>query len=153
MDIKQAQAAVPEDKNRILNSIIYQYQSGGAGMVRRQISGKKSSQDLAMAPVPEHPAYEAVNRALASHFSLSSWFGFVTKGRNCQKLMDALSADHSRRMVQLSMSGCFNFKDADLRALLSCLPQKLCVLRLDLAFTGRARAIFWRYTAVEKCWL
>ncbi|CAK9064349.1 unnamed protein product [Durusdinium trenchii] len=73
VDIKQAQAAVAEDKNRILNSI-----------------------------VSRHP--DAVSRG--------------------------------RQMVQLSMTGCFSFKDSDLQSLVQCLPEKLRVLRLDLAFTG-----------------
>ncbi|OLP82792.1 putative G-protein coupled receptor 125 [Symbiodinium microadriaticum] len=39
-------------------------------------------------------------------------------------------------MVELSLTGCKSFGDADLRVLLRNLPEELQVLRLDLAFTG-----------------
>lgn len=130
MDIKQAQAAVAEDKNRILNSIVSRHPDAVS-----RVTGK----DLALQPPPSHESYDLVNRALASHFSLSSWFGFMMKGHNCQNLMEAISADQGRQMVQLSMTGCFSFKDSDLQSLVQCLPEKLRVLRLDLAFTGRFR--------------
>ncbi|CAK9091491.1 unnamed protein product [Durusdinium trenchii] len=127
VDIKQAQAAVAEDKNRILNSIISRHPDAVS-----RVTGK----DLALQPPPSHESYDLVNRALASHFSLSSWFSFMMKGHNCQNLMEAISADQGRQMVQLSMTGCFSFKDSDLQSLVQCLPEKLRVLRLDLAFTG-----------------
>ena len=133
MDIRTAEAAVAEDKNRILMSIVKRRQSKNAiGMFSSSKSSRNSEVQL---PPEEHESYDMVNRALAAQFSLASWFEFVMKGRSCQKLADALAADVSRTIVQLSMTGCFGFKDADLQALLRCLPEGLCVLRLDLAFT------------------
>ncbi|CAK9106537.1 unnamed protein product [Durusdinium trenchii] len=133
VDIRTAEAAVAEDKNRILMSIVKRRQSKNAiGMFSSSKSSRNSEVQL---PPEEHESYDMVNRALAAQFSLASWFEFVMKGRSCQKLADALAADVSRTIVQLSMTGCFGFKDADLQALLRCLPEGLCVLRLDLAFT------------------
>eukprot|EP00913_Durusdinium_trenchii_P018684 g17558.t1 len=133
VDIRTAEAAVAEDKNRILMSIVKRRQSKNAiGMFSSSKSSRNSEVQL---PPKEHESYDMVNRALAAQFSLASWFEFVMKGRNCQKLADALAADVSRTIVQLSMTGCFGFKDADLQALLRCLPEGLCVLRMDLAFT------------------
>ena len=133
VDIRTAEAAVAEDKNRILMSIVKRRQSKNAiGMFSSSKSSRNSEVQL---PPEEHESYDMVNRALAAQFSLASWFEFVMKGRSCQKLADALAADVSRTIVQLSMTGCFGFKDADLQALLRCLPEGLCVLRMDLAFT------------------
>ncbi|CAE7417115.1 GPR125, partial [Symbiodinium necroappetens] len=121
ISIAEAAATRAEDKTHILASIRLQYEQRH-GLVRRQQAN--------------HPAYEAVNQALASHFALASWFGSVTHGRNPTPLLRALAADRTRSMVDLSLTGCKSFGDADLRVLPRNLPEELQVLRLDLAFTG-----------------
>ena len=83
----------------------------------------------------EHPNYERVNRALASHFALAMWYGYVQEQKSTEVLARALEADASRRIVQLSFTGCAHFGDAELLVLMSHLPD-VRVLRLDLCFTG-----------------
>ena len=121
VDVSAATASMASDKDRILNSI--------------RLRQARTSQ-LLEAPAAQHPSYDHVNAALASHFSLASWFGCFVQGRDTSNLLRALRADSSRRVVELSMTGCTGFRDVDLQALLRHLPQGLRVLRLDLAFTG-----------------
>ena len=84
----------------------------------------------------EHPNYTLVNRALASHFALASLYGSYSQRQDTAPLLRALRADVARHSMQLSLTGCAHFHDADLRALLAHLPSQLQVLRLDLGFTG-----------------
>jgi len=70
------------------------------------------------------------NRALAAHFALASWFGFVAKRHSfdskvLQRLLSALAADSFRRVVQLSFTGCRGFTDVELSQLLRHLPRQI----------------------------
>ena len=70
------------------------------------------------------------NRALAAHFALASWFGFVAKRHSfdsklSERLLSALAADSFRRVVQLSFTGCRGFKDVELNQLLRHLPRQI----------------------------
>ena len=91
-------------------------------------------QDLQSHPA-EHPNFERVNRALASHFALAMWYGHAQEQKSTEVLGRVLEADTSRRIVQLSFTGCSHFGDAELQVLMSHLPD-VRVLRLDLCFTG-----------------
>eukprot|EP00438_Fugacium_kawagutii_P005320 Skav210294 [mRNA] locus=scaffold475:101380:109066:- [translate_table: standard] len=82
------------------------------------------------------PNFKRVDEALASHFALASWYGFVCEGRCADELVRAVRADTGRKTVELSFTGCRNFSDHELRVLLQSLPAELRVLRLDLAFSG-----------------
>lgn len=84
----------------------------------------------------QDPNYSAVNKALAAHFAIASWFGAVTQGHDTSNLRRALAADSSRHMVELSFTGCRGFGDDSLQQLLNHLPRQLRLLRLDLAFSG-----------------
>jgi hypothetical protein len=87
-------------------------------------------------PYPRHPNFLRVDEALASHFALASWYGFVVEGRHTEALAQALRADASRKVVQLSFTGCSHFSDNELELLMRNLPAHLRVLRLDLGFSG-----------------
>ena len=70
------------------------------------------------------------NQALAAHFALASWFGFVAKRHSfdskvLERLLSALAADSFRRVVQLSFTGCRGFTDAELSQLLRHLPRQI----------------------------
>ena len=70
------------------------------------------------------------NQALAAHFALASWFGFVAKRHSfdskvLERLLSALAADSFRRVVQLSFTGCRGFTDAELNQLLRHLPRQI----------------------------
>ena len=82
------------------------------------------------------PNFQRVDEALASHFALASWYGFLLEGRDTDVLARAVTADASRKIVELSFTGCQTFRDRDLEVLMQSLPAELRVLRLDLAFTG-----------------
>ena len=127
VDIAAAQASKEEDKTRILNSV-------------RCPRAKTWALDTAFPT--QHPRYDAVNRALASHFALAS---IQQSYRNGQAqaypstLWQALRSDAERRSIQVSLTGCQSFRDPDLRILAGNLPSKLQSLRLDLAYTGLER--------------
>ena len=120
--IEEASASRNEDKVRILNSMRLRHAQTAAFLSE---------------PPMQHESYEKVNQALASHFALASYFGAVINSREIgmQPLLWALADDVERSMVELSLTGCANFGDNDLRVLLQHLPPKLRALRLDLAFT------------------
>ena len=126
VDIAAAQASKEEDKTRILNSV-------------RCPRARTWALDT---PFPtQHPRYDAVNRALASHFALTS---IQQSYRNGQaqapsSLWQALRSDAERKNIQVSLTGCHSFRDPDLRILMDNLPSKLQSLRLDLAYTGLER--------------
>ncbi|CAL1152676.1 unnamed protein product, partial [Cladocopium goreaui] len=126
VDIAAAQASKEEDKTRILNSV-------------RCPRARTWALDT---PFPtQHPRYDAVNRALASHFALTS---IQQSYRNGQaqapsSLWQALRSDAERKNIQVSLTGCHSFRDPDLRILMDNLPSQLQSLRLDLAYTGLER--------------
>ena len=80
--------------------------------------------------------FQRVDEALASHFAVSSWYGYVLEGRCTEVLARAVKADVGRKMLQLSLTGCQNFSDHELDVLIESLPAELRVLRLDLGFSG-----------------
>ncbi|CAL1164568.1 unnamed protein product [Cladocopium goreaui] len=121
VDISKADASKAEDKIRILNCI--------------RLPQARTKELTDVAPLQD-PNYSAVNKALAAHFAIASWFGAVTQGQDTSNLRRALAADSSRHMVELSFTGCRGFGDDSLQQLLNHLPRKLRLLRLDLAFTG-----------------
>ena len=141
VDIVQATASKPEDKDRILNSIC-SHPERSARMTRTQ-----TLESLSSTPPEQHPNYDRVNRALASHFSLAAWFGSVAKARDVSPLLRALAADPGRSTLQLSVTGCMQFRDEELASLLRHLPRELRTLRLDLAFTSLEAPLDW--AAVE----
>ena len=74
--------------------------------------------------------YKLRNQALAAHFALASWFGFVAKRHSfdskvLERLLSALAADSFRRVVQLSFTGCRGFTDVELSQLLRHLPRQI----------------------------
>ncbi|CAE7516786.1 unnamed protein product [Symbiodinium necroappetens] len=119
--IQTAECFKDVDKTRILNSIAYSRANTGA---------------LDDSFPEEHANYDLVNRALASHFSIASMYGCYTRQADVAPLLRALQQDQSRHTMQLSLTGCLNFRDAELRSLLEHLPAELQTLRLDLCFTG-----------------
>ena len=82
------------------------------------------------------PSFQRVDEALASHFALASWYGFILAGRRTEVLAKAMRADVGRKIVQLSFTWCQNFSDNELDVLIQNLPADLRVLRLDLGFSG-----------------
>ncbi|CAK9016972.1 unnamed protein product [Durusdinium trenchii] len=116
--IEEASATEQEDKVRILNSIAFP---------RLNTQELKDSQSNPLA----HPNYERVDKALASHFALASWRGFVLQGKQTEALARALRLDDGRKVVQLSFTGCQHFSDSELKRLLENLPGDL-----DLGFSA-----------------
>ena len=110
VDIAAAQASKEEDKTQILNSV-------------RCPRARTWALDT---PFPtQHPRYDAVNRALASHFALTS---IQQSYRNGQaqapsSLWQALRSDAERKNIQVSLTGCHSFRDPDLRILMDNLPR------------------------------
>ena len=119
--IEIAEATREEDKTRILNSIAFP---------------RAGTQALDEAPNGEHDNYGTVNRALRSHFALSSLYACYAQDADPTNFLAALRADAARLSVQLSLTGCKHFRDAQMRALLAHLPRTLLCLRLDLGHTG-----------------
>ena len=120
---KEAKATEQIDKTRILNSIAFPR------------LGTSELQDPQSSPIG-HPNFQQVDKALASLFALSSWYGFILQGRDTETLARALSADPGRTLVQLSFTGCPRFSDDELQVLMSNLPGDLRILRLNLGFSG-----------------
>eukprot|EP00435_Cladocopium_sp_Y103_P032665 s4616_g8.t1 len=124
VDIAAAQASKEEDKTRILNSV----------------RCPRSRTSALNTPFPtQHSRYDAVNRALASHFALTCIDQAYRNGQDLSSLWQALRSDAERNKIQVSLTGCRSFQDPDLRILVDNLPQKLQSLRLDLAYTGLER--------------
>ena len=121
--LKEAHATQNIDKVRILNSIALSR------------LGTCDFELLQSYPTGD-PNFQRVDEALASHFALSSWYGFVLQGRCTELLARAVKADVGRKIVQLSLTGCRNFSDHELDVLIQSLPAELRVLRLDLGFSG-----------------
>ena len=121
--LKEAHATQNIDKVRILNSIALSR------------LGTCDFELLQSYPAGD-PNFQRVDEALASHFALSSWYGFVLQGRCTELLATAVKADVGRKIVQLSLTGCRNFSDHELNVLIQSLPAELRVLRLDLGFSG-----------------
>ena len=121
--LKEAHATQNIDKVRILNSIALSR------------LGTCDFELLQSYPAGD-PNFQRVDEALASHFALSSWYGFVVQGRCTELLATAEKADVGRKIVQLSLTGCQNFSDHELDVLIQSLPAELRVLRLDLGFSG-----------------
>ena len=121
--LKEAHATQNIDKVRILNSIALSR------------LGTCDFELLQSYPAGD-PNFQRVDEALASHFALSSWYGFVLQGRCTELLATAVKADVGRKIVQLSLTGCRIFSDHELNVLIQSLPAELRVLRLDLGFSG-----------------
>ena len=121
--LKGAHATQNIDKVRILNSIAFSR------------LGTCDFEFLQSYPTGD-PNFQRVDEALASHFALCSWYGFVLQGRCTELLARAIKADVGRKIVQLSLTGCRNFSDHELDVLIQSLPAELRVLRLDLGFSG-----------------
>lgn len=124
VNITAALASKAEDKTRILKSI--------ASPLTRTFSRDTN--------VPtEHKNYDAVNKALASHFALASIDQSYRNGSDPSDLWQPLRSDEEKGRIQVSLTGCEGFKDQDLQNLIGNLPQKLQNLRLDLGYTGLQR--------------
>jgi len=121
VNILSATASHEADRTRILNSIAFP---------------SAPLEELSATPPREHDKYQTINCALSAQFALASWCNSILHGWDPQPLAKALLADKSRRMVQLSFTGCTRLCDSDLAMLVNHLPQSLEVLRLDLGFTG-----------------
>ncbi|CAJ1355858.1 unnamed protein product [Effrenium voratum] len=122
VNIEEANATQPMDKVRILNSIAFP-----------RLETCKLDQPVA----PEkHDNFRLVDQALASHFALASWYNCIWLNKRTERLATALRTDVSRKLVQLSFTGCQHFSDPELESLVLNLPSELRVLRLDLGFTG-----------------
>ena len=121
--LKEAHATQNIDKVRILNSIALSR------------LGTCDFELLQSYPAGD-PNFQRVDEALASHFAVSSWYGYVLEGRCTEVLARAVKADVGRKMLQLSLTGCQNFSDHELNVLIESLPAELRVLRLDLGFSG-----------------
>ena len=121
--LKGAHATQNIDKVRILNSIAFSR------------LGTCDFELLQSYPTGD-PNFQRVDEALASHFALCSWYGFVLQGRCTELLATAVKADVGRKIVQLSLTGCRIFSDHELNVLIQSLPAELRVLRLDLGFSG-----------------
>ena len=120
---KEANATQSVDKVRILNSLAFSR------------LGTSDFEQLQTYPTGD-PSFQQVDEALASHFALAGWYGFTIAGRCTEVLARAVRADVSRKIVQLSFTGCANFSDNELGVLIQSLPADLQVLRLDLGFSG-----------------
>lgn len=126
VNIAEAQASREEDKVRILNIL---------ALPRTKTSALDKAQH------EQHPKYEEVNRALASHFALAS-LGQAYRNPGSWRVHDVLQflqQDEEKPKVQLSLTECYDFQDEDFQQLINKLPSKLQNLRLDLGFTGLKR--------------
>ena len=121
MNIEQASATQAADKTSILNSIAFP---------RSRTIALNSNYST------NHPSYQMVNRALASHFALAAMYTSYLQGQDVSNLLVALQADEARTSLQLSLTECHEFTDEKLSTLLEHLPRSLQNLRLDLGFTG-----------------
>eukprot|EP00435_Cladocopium_sp_Y103_P041650 s2581_g11.t1 len=117
-------ASIEEDKTRILKSIASPF-------------ARTMSLDT---DVPtQHENYDAVNKALASHFALAGIDQSYRNGYDPSDVWHPLQSDEEKGKVQVSLTGCEGFQDRDLHNLISHLPRKLQNLRLDLGYTGLER--------------
>ena len=121
VNIEQASATQAADKTSILNSIAFP---------RSRTIALNSNYST------NHPSYQIVNRALASHFALAAMYTSYLQGQDVSNLLVALQADEARTSLQLSLTECHEFTDEKLSTLLEHLPRSLQNLRLDLGFTG-----------------
>lgn len=121
INILSATASHEADRTRILNSIAFPH---------------ARLEELSATPPQEHEKYQTVNCALSAQFALASWCNSILQGWDPTPLAKALVLDTSRRMVQLSFTGCIRLYDSDLAMLVNHLPLSLEVLRLDLGFTS-----------------
>ena len=121
MNIELASATQAADKTSILNSIAFP---------RSRTIALNSNYSR------NHPSYQIVNRALASHFALAALYTSYLQGEDVSNLLVALQADEARTSLQLSLTECDKFTDEQLSTLLEHLPRCLQNLRLDLGFTG-----------------
>ena len=121
VNIELASATQAADKTSILNSIAFPRS-------RTIALNNDYSRD--------HPNYQIVNRALASHFALAAMYTSYLQGQDVSSLLVALQADEARTSLQLSLTECHEFTDEKLSTLLEHLPRCLQNLRLDLGFTG-----------------
>ena len=121
VNIEQASATKAADKTSILNSI-------ACPRSRTIALNSNYSRD--------HPSYQIVNRALASHFALAAMYTSYLQDQDVSSLLVALQADEARTSLQLSLTECDKFTDEKLSTLLEHLPRCLQNLRLDLGFTG-----------------
>ena len=121
MNIEQASATQAADKTSILNSIAFP---------RSRTIALNSNYSK------DHPSYQIVNRALASHFALAAMYTSYLQDQDVSSLLVALQADEARTSLQLSLTECHEFTDEKLSTLLEHLPRCLQNLRLDLGFTG-----------------
>ena len=110
------------DKWRILNAIAF--------------PSLNDDELLNQDPPSDHPNYDRVDNAIGSYAALACWYAIEKNDANCDLLAYKLRCDETRRLVQLSFTGCHHFDDRKLEVLVSHLPPALEVLRLDLAFTG-----------------
>ncbi|CAE7757922.1 unnamed protein product [Symbiodinium necroappetens] len=120
VDIETARASQDIDKVRILNSIAFP---------------RSETLSLNHSYPEQHGNYAVVNKALASLFALHGLPNGFSEG-DAVALLDALRADSLRTTVNLELAGCARFRDADLQALLSHLPERILQLHLELCFTG-----------------
>eukprot|EP00434_Breviolum_minutum_P003639 symbB.v1.2.003203.t1/scaffold166.1/size289592/5 len=121
VNIEQASATQAADKTSILNSIAFP---------RSRTIALNSNYSK------DHPSYQIVNRALASHFALAAMYTSYLQDQDVSSLLVALQADEARTSLQLSLTECHEFTDEKLSTLLEHLPRCLQNLRLDLGFTG-----------------
>ena len=121
VNIELASATQAADKTSILNSIAFP---------RSRTIALNSNYSR------NHPSYQIVNRALASHFALAALYTSYLQGQDVSNLLVALQADEARTSLQLSLTECDKFTDENLSTLLEHLPRCLQNLRLDLGFTG-----------------
>ena len=121
VNIEQASATQAADKTSILNSIAFP---------RSRTIALNSNYST------NHPSYQIVNAALASHFALAAMYTSYLQGQDVSNLLVALQADEARTSLQLSLTECHEFTDEKLSTLLEHLPRCLQNLRLDLGFTG-----------------
>ena len=88
VNIELASATQAADKTSILNSIAFP---------RSRTIALNSNYSR------NHPSYQIVNRALASHFALAAMYTSYLQGQDVSNLLVALQADEARTSLQLSL--------------------------------------------------
>jgi hypothetical protein len=132
VNIKTAQATLPGDRHRVLNSIL--------------------DRPTNSEPPEEHPKYDEINKRLRSLFALTFFHRALKEKKppaeaarkRLERLLctisEAIRGDEWRKSLSISVAGCLFSEDPTAEVVTRALPPNLVDLTLDLRHTGATDA-------------